>query len=70
MGRGFGGIILALSLTAWVSQARLVRAQVLQARELPYVESARAIGVSNRAIILKHILPNLWGPIIVSRRPG
>lgn len=65
-GRGFTGILVAISLTAWVTQARLVRGQVLQARELPYVEAARALGVGTRAIIFRHILPNLWGPIIVS----
>ena len=66
LGRGFTGIFLALGMTAWVTQARLVRGQVLQAREMSYVEAARAIGVSHPMIIAKHILPNLWGPIIVS----
>lgn len=66
LGRGFLGICLALGLTSWVTQARLVRGQVLQARELPYVEGARAMGVSDFGIIFKHILPNLWGPIIVT----
>ena len=66
LGRGFAGILLALGLTAWVTQARLVRGQVLQARELAYVEAARALGVAGPAIISRHILPNLWGPIIVS----
>lgn len=66
MGRGISGILLALSLVAWVTQARLVRGQVLQAKETSYVEAARALGVSSPIIIFKHILPNLWGPIIVS----
>ena len=66
LGRGFFGILVALGMTAWVTQARLVRSQVMQAREMPYVESARAIGVRNLGIIFRHILPNLWGPIIVS----
>ncbi len=66
MGRGMLGILLALGLTAWVTQARLVRGQVLQAKEFAYVESARALGVSHRSILFRHILPNLWGPIIVS----
>lgn len=65
-GRGFVGILVAISITAWVTQARLVRAQVLQARELSYVEAARAMGVASSGIIFRHILPNLWGPIIVS----
>ena len=66
LGRGFMGIFIALGMTAWVTQARLVRGQVLQAREMSYVEAARAVGVQNFAIILRHILPNLLGPIIVS----
>jgi oligopeptide transport system permease protein len=65
-GRGFAGIFIALGMTAWVTQARLVRGQVLQAREMSYVEAARALGVNHFAIIVRHILPNLWGPIIVS----
>lgn len=64
--RGFWGILLAISLTSWVTQARLVRAQVMQARELPYVEAARAMGQNGFLIVLRHILPNLLGPIIVS----
>lgn len=66
LGRGVTGILVAIGLTAWVTQARLVRGQVLQAKQLPYVESARAIGVRGFAIIWRHLLPNLWGPIIVS----
>ncbi len=66
MGRGMTGILLALGLTAWVTQARLVRGQVLQAKEFAYVESARALGVRHTSILFRHILPNLWGPIIVS----
>jgi oligopeptide transport system permease protein len=65
-GRGFFGIFLAIGMTTWVSQARLVRALVLQARELPYVEAGRAIGLTHPQIIFKHIIPNLWGPMIVS----
>jgi oligopeptide transport system permease protein len=65
-GRGFTGILVAISLTAWVTQARLVRGQVMQARELAYVEAARALGVGTPSILFRHILPNLWGPILVS----
>lgn len=65
-GRGFFGIFLAIGATTWVTQARLVRALVLQARELPYVEAGRAIGLGHGAIIFRHIVPNLMGPMIVS----
>ncbi len=65
-GRGLMGIFLALGMTAWVTQARLVRSQVMQEREMLYVEAARATGLKTWRIIFQHILPNLWGPIIVS----
>jgi oligopeptide transport system permease protein len=65
-GRGFFGIFLAIGLTTWVTQARLVRALVLQARELPYVEAGRALGLNHFQVLFKHIVPNLMGPMIVS----
>jgi oligopeptide transport system permease protein len=65
-GRGFLGILLAIGITSWVTQARLVRGQVLQAKAMPYVESARALGASSIPILARHILPNILGPIIVS----
>ncbi len=66
LGRGFAGIFVALALVAWVPQARLVRGQVLQARELAYVEAARAIGLPPLRILARHVLPNLAGPMVVS----
>ena len=66
LGRGFFGIFLAIGMTTWVTQARLVRALVLQTRELPYVEAGRAIGLTHLTILFKHIVPNLLGPMIVS----
>ena len=65
-GRGFFGILLALSLTSWVTHARLVRNLVLQAKEMLYVESARSLGVRSARILFRHILPNIMGPMIVS----
>lgn len=66
LGRGFVGILLALGLTSWVTQARLVRNQVLQQKSLAYVESARAMGVRGFGIVFRHILPNIFGPMIVA----
>lgn len=65
-GRGFFGILLALSLTSWVTHARLVRNLVIQAKEMLYVESARSLGVRSARILFRHILPNIMGPMIVS----
>lgn len=59
-------MIAALSVVGWMTMARLVRGQVLQARELLFVEAARALGVSQSRILFRHILPNILGPIIVT----
>jgi len=58
-------IILIIGFISWMAMARVVRAQVLSIRENEYVTAARCLGVSNAAIILRHILPNMLGPIIV-----
>src|SRR5919109_1352059 len=65
IGRGTGNIILAISVTAWLGMARLVRGQTLSIREKEFVEAARTIGTPNRWILLRHILPNALGPIVV-----
>lgn len=56
---------VAVGLTMWVEVARVVRGQLLEVREMQYVEAAKVLGVSNFSIMFKHILPNLIGPIIV-----
>jgi oligopeptide transport system permease protein len=65
----FGGGPLALfaiiGLVTWVDLARLVRAQALSLREREFVDAARSLGATDRAIIMRHILPNLAGPITV-----
>lgn len=66
LGRGFFGIFVALSITSWITQARLVRGLVLQARELTYVEAATALGLSHLQIVFRHILPNILNPILIS----
>jgi oligopeptide transport system permease protein len=65
MGKGFWQVFIAVGLTMWVNVARLVRGQVLKERELQYVEAGKVLGFSNMRIIFKHILPNIFGPIIV-----
>lgn len=65
-GRNIGGLLVALGLVTWVRFARVARGQVLQAKEFLFVESATALGASRRRILLRHILPNIAGPIIVT----
>ncbi len=65
MGKGFWQIFIAVGLTMWVSVARLVRGQVIAIRELEYVQAAKALGFNNSRIIMRHILPNILGPLLV-----
>ena len=69
-GPGIFNLILALCLGGWVGYARLVRAQVLAAREREYVEAARALGASDWRITTRHILPNIIQPVIVQAAIG
>ncbi|MBE6022068.1 MAG: ABC transporter permease [Cellulosilyticum sp.] len=63
---GLQTIILTIGLIYWVGMARLVRGQVLSLKEQEFVLAARTIGVSKFKIIMKHLIPNAMGPIIVS----
>jgi ABC-type dipeptide/oligopeptide/nickel transport system permease subunit len=65
LGKGFWQVFIAVGLTMWVSVARLVRGQVMNARELEYVEATRALGFSHARTIVYHILPNIMGPVMV-----
>jgi oligopeptide transport system permease protein len=65
-GRNITGLLVALGLVTWVRFARVARGQVLQAKEFLFVESANALGASRRRIVLRHILPNIMAPIIVT----
>ncbi|MCI0526416.1 MAG: ABC transporter permease [Nitrospira sp.] len=65
VGRGLGGIFLALTLVSWVTVARIIRGEVLKYREQSYVEAARALGAGHLRILFRHILPNTFGPLIV-----
>ena len=69
-GPGIFNLVLALSLGGWVGYARLVRGQVLAAREREFVEAARALGASDARIIIRHILPNIIQPVIVQAAIG
>ena len=65
LGKGFWQVFIAVGLTMWVDIARIVRGQVLSIKEKEYVEAARALGYRTPRIILRHILPNITGPVIV-----
>ena len=63
-------IMIVIGLTSWVGVARFVRAEVLSLREQPFVESARAIGQSDKKIILLYLIPNSLAPVLVSATLG
>ncbi|MBO9619187.1 MAG: ABC transporter permease [Niabella sp.] len=65
LGKGFWQVFIAVGLTMWVNVARLVRGQVLAVRELEYVEATKALGFSDMRIIVRHIWPNIMGPVLV-----
>ncbi len=58
-------LFLAIGLVSWLTMARVIRGQVLSLRGQPFVEAARAMGIRESRIFLRHILPNLVGPITV-----
>lgn len=65
LGKGFWQVFIAVGLTMWVNVARLVRGQVLAQRELEYIEAAKALGFSGFRTIVRHIWPNIMGPVLV-----
>jgi len=65
LGKGIIQVFIAVGLTMWVEVARIVRGQILSIREKEFVEAGRALGFRNMRIILRHILPNVMGPVVV-----
>ncbi|MFM8949320.1 MAG: ABC transporter permease [Bacteroidota bacterium] len=65
LGKGFVQVFIAVGLTMWVEVARLVRGQIFSIREKDFVEAGRALGFGDFRIILRHVLPNVMGPVVV-----
>ncbi len=65
LGVGLRNVIVSVAITSIPGFVRLVRASALSIRELPYVEAARALGVPNWLILLRHVIPNSLAPVIV-----
>lgn len=66
----YGVVIIALGIVGWAGLARLIRAQVLATKEREFVIGARAIGVPTWTIILRHVIPNSFAPVIVAMSMG
>jgi peptide/nickel transport system permease protein len=65
LGKGFWQVFVAVGLTMWVEVARVIRGQIMSLREKEFVEAGRALGFTNFRIIMRHVLPNVMGPVIV-----
>ncbi len=65
LGRGIFVAFVAIGLTTWVEIARVVRGQIMSIKQMQYIEAARAMGMRSHRIIFVHILPNIFGPLIV-----
>lgn len=65
IGKGFWQIYIAIGCSIWVEVARLVRGKIKSEKEKDYISAVKVLGISDFRIILKHILPNILGPILI-----
>jgi peptide/nickel transport system permease protein len=65
VGPSIGSVIIVIALLGWPVTCRLVRGQLLVLREAEYITAARVVGVGDRAILFRHMLPNILGPVTV-----
>jgi peptide/nickel transport system permease protein len=70
LGPSLHNAMIALAMVSWVGYARLVRGQVLSVKQKEYIEAARAEGLSDALIILRHVLPNCMAPILIQATLG
>jgi oligopeptide transport system permease protein len=64
-GRNIFLLFFAIGAVEWLTMARIVRGQVMSIKRMEYIEAARALGLSQRRIIFRHVIPNVLGPVIV-----
>jgi peptide/nickel transport system permease protein len=70
LGPSLVNVVIALTVIGWVGYARLVRGQVLRAREFEYVTAARALGAGTSRILVRHVLPTALPPLLVQATLG
>ena len=66
VGSSILNLVLVLGAGSWLYYHRIVRGEVLAVRERPYIDAARAVGAGDGRILVRHILPNCIGPIVVN----
>ncbi|MBQ8933593.1 MAG: ABC transporter permease [Lachnospiraceae bacterium] len=70
LGRSLRNVIIVAAVSSWVQYARLIRGEILNVRELEYIEAIRSVGAKNNWIILHHVIPNVISPVIVQATLG
>jgi len=65
LGASLGNLIFVLALSGWITYARIVRGETLSVKERGFVEAARALGAGDGHVIRRHVLPNVWTPLVV-----
>ena len=70
LGTGLFNVILVLGISSWVGYARIVRGSVLSLRSQPFIEAARCTGMTDRRLVISHLLPNVWTPVLVLATQG
>jgi peptide/nickel transport system permease protein len=65
LGRGYWELVFALIVVGWLAYARILRGEILSVKENEYVTAAKALGATDRSVIIRHILPNAMAPVIV-----
>ena len=70
MGRSMGAVIIALTIASWVGQSRLLRAQIMRLKTLEFVEAGRAMGAGGWTLVVRYMVPNALGPVLVTTSFG
>jgi peptide/nickel transport system permease protein len=70
LGTGLVNVIVVLGISSWVGYARIVRGSVLSLRAQPFVEAARCTGMRDSRLVVGHLLPNVWTPVLVLATQG
>lgn len=70
LGTGLVNVIVVLGFSSWVGYARIVRGSVLSLRAQPFIEAARCTGMTDRRLVIAHLLPNVWTPVLVLATQG
>lgn len=66
LGSGLASLLTAITITGWITMARIVRGQMLLLKEMDYVIAAKALGASQMRLLFTHLLPNAVGPILIT----